>query len=143
MSFVRLSRTCQVSAAHQMRSTSLTPEQNSALFGKCANLHGHNYKIKVTVVGPIDERNGMVIDIAILKEIMQKAIMDKLDHRNIDQDVPYFSNRPSTLENLVLFVWSELLKSFREHTVSESLLHEVEIHETDQNSVSYRGTSTS
>jgi len=56
-----------------------------------------------------------------------------------DDDVPYFSNRPSTLENLVVFVWQQLLDRFEAHRIPQSHLNEVEIHETEQNSVSYRG----
>ncbi len=76
-------------------SPNLSKEENDKLFGKCAreNGHGHNYIVKVTVRGPVDECTGMVMNIADLKRTMEECIMAPLDHRNLDKDVPYFKDR--------------------------------------------------
>ncbi|KAM6044929.1 6-pyruvoyl tetrahydrobiopterin synthase isoform 1-T2 [Theristicus caerulescens] len=89
----RLSRSVCFSACHRLHSKSLSDEENLKLFGKCNNPngHGHNYKVIVTVRGEIDPVSGMVINLTDLKEYMQEAIMEPLDHKNLDKDVPYFA----------------------------------------------------
>uniref|UniRef100_A0A674GQS7 6-pyruvoyl tetrahydrobiopterin synthase n=1 Tax=Taeniopygia guttata TaxID=59729 RepID=A0A674GQS7_TAEGU len=89
----RLSRSVTFSACHRLHSKSLSDEENLKLFGKCNNPngHGHNYKVVVTVRGEIDPVSGMVMNLTELKEFMQEAIMEPLDHKNLDKDVPYFS----------------------------------------------------
>ncbi|KAI1230724.1 6-pyruvoyl tetrahydrobiopterin synthase, partial [Lamprotornis superbus] len=81
---------CHACLSH---SKSLSDEENLKLFGKCNNPngHGHNYKVVVTVRGEIDPVSGMVMNLTDLKEYMQEAIMEPLDHKNLDKDVPYFS----------------------------------------------------
>ncbi|XP_030361206.1 6-pyruvoyl tetrahydrobiopterin synthase isoform X2 [Strigops habroptila] len=89
----RVSRAVTFSACHRLHSKSLSNEENLKLFGKCNNPngHGHNYKVIVTVRGEIDPVSGMVINLTDLKEYMQEAIMEPLDHKNLDKDVPYFA----------------------------------------------------
>lgn len=105
----------------------------------------------------MDEITGMLIDIAILKQVAQERIIDVLDHHDIvrlrlrcffgwilltnvkDEDVAYFFKRPSTLENLVVFVWQEVRDGLECLGVAPNLLHEVEIYETQSNSITYRG----
>merc|ERR1739838_787484 len=64
------------------------------------NVHGHNYKVEVTIKGPINSVTGMVMNLTDVKEIIKKGIMDPFDHRNLDQDVPHFKNLVSTTENI-------------------------------------------
>lgn len=93
--------------------------------------------VEVTVKGPIDPIIGMVINISDLKIVMNKAIMETLDHKNIDKDVPFFATtkRVSTTENIAMFVWDEL----KRHLSNPSILYEVKIWETEKNIVVYRG----
>ena len=76
-------------------SPALSEEVNQELFGKCAHIngHGHNYVVKATVRGPVDMVTGMVMNIVDLKQAMDESIMKKLDHRNLDKDVPYFKDK--------------------------------------------------
>ncbi|XP_075721891.1 6-pyruvoyl tetrahydrobiopterin synthase purple isoform X2 [Rhipicephalus microplus] len=85
------------SASHRLHSPSLSDAQNAAIFGKCNNPngHGHNYKLEVTVTGPVDTATGMVINIIDLKKYIQSEVMDALDHKNLDKDVPYFQRAVS------------------------------------------------
>ncbi|KAM4885609.1 6-pyruvoyl tetrahydrobiopterin synthase isoform 1-T2 [Sylvia borin] len=120
-------------------SKSLSDEENLKLFGKCNNPngHGHNYKVVVTVRGEIDPVSGMVMNLTDLKEYMQKAIMEPLDHKNLDKDVPYFSEVVSTTENVAVFIWDNL-----QRLLPPGILHKVEVHETEQNVVVYKGEET-
>ncbi|XP_061174521.1 6-pyruvoyl tetrahydrobiopterin synthase-like [Saccostrea echinata] len=133
---VYITRIETFSACHRLHSLELGEEENKTTYGKCNNPngHGHNYKVEVTVKGPVDPVTGMVMNIVDLKKFMQDAIMDTLDHKNIDKDVPYFKDKVSTTENLAVFIWSEIQKK-----TPKDLLYEVKIHETDKNVIVYRG----
>ncbi len=88
--------------------------------------------VKVTLKGPIDEKTGMVMNIKDLKLIIHNRILVKVDHHNLDQ-VDYFKSVPSTAENIVVWCWDQLMKDLK------GLLYELELKETDKNSVVYRG----
>ncbi|XP_065385046.1 6-pyruvoyl tetrahydrobiopterin synthase isoform X2 [Macaca fascicularis] len=90
----QVSRRVSFSASHRLYSKFLSDEENLKLFGKCSNPngHGHNYKVVVTVHGEIDPATGMVMNLADLKKYMEEAIMQPLDHKNLDMDVPYFAD---------------------------------------------------
>uniref|UniRef100_A0A8C2YCT8 6-pyruvoyl tetrahydrobiopterin synthase n=1 Tax=Coturnix japonica TaxID=93934 RepID=A0A8C2YCT8_COTJA len=131
----RLSRTASFSACHRLHSKSLSDEENLKLFGKCNNPngHGHNYKGKEL----IDPVSGMVINLTDLKEYMQQAIMEPLDHKNLDKDVPYFTEVVSTTENVAVFIWENLKR-----LLPAGMLYKVKVYETDQNIVVYKGEET-
>ncbi|NXP49354.1 PTPS synthase, partial [Heliornis fulica] len=135
----RLSRSVTFSASHRLHSKALSDEENLKLFGKCNNPngHGHNYKVIVTVRGEIDPVSGMVMNLTDLKEYMQEAIMEPLDHKNLDKDVPYFADVVSTTENVAVFIWENLKKLLPTGT-----LYKVKVYETDQNIVIYKGEET-
>nr|CAD7394554.1 unnamed protein product [Timema cristinae] len=115
----------------------LNDEDNKLTYGKCNNPngHGHNYVVEVTLRGPVTTDTGMVMNIHDLKQYMNAAIMDTMDHKNLDKDVPYFENVVSTTENVCIFIWNNL-KTLLPNPDS---LFEVKIHETEKNIVKYRG----
>ena len=94
----------------------------------------------MTLKGPVSPVTGMVVNITDLKSYMDEVIMKKLDHKNIDEDVDFFKNGGivSTTENLAIYIFNEL----RSLLPNPNLLHKVKIHETDKNSVVYRGEIT-
>ncbi|XP_031455510.1 6-pyruvoyl tetrahydrobiopterin synthase isoform X3 [Phasianus colchicus] len=85
----------------------------------------------------IDPVSGMVINLADLKEYMQQAIMEPLDHKNLDKDVPYFAEVVSTTENVAVFIWENLKR-----LLPAGMLYKVKVYETDQNIVVYKGEET-
>ena len=133
---VYISRTETFSACHRLHSNALSADENRKIYGKCNNPngHGHNYKVEVVVRGGVDPVNGMVLNLTTLKGYMDKYIMTVLDHKNLDKDVDYFKDRVSTAENIAVFIWDQLEKD-----ISEDLLYEVKLYETDKNVVYYRG----
>lgn len=137
---VSITRRETFSSCHRLHSPFLEDKENKELYGKCNNPngHGHNYVVLVTVKGPVDRQTGMVMNVHDLKQYMQQAIMDPLDHKNLDQDVPYFKTVVSTTENLAIFIWDQLQKVMDK----PQLLHEVKILETEKNHIVYRGGST-
>ncbi|XP_078047742.1 6-pyruvoyl tetrahydrobiopterin synthase purple isoform X3 [Augochlora pura] len=126
-----------ISSCHRLHSDNLTEEENKEVYGKCNNYwgHGHNYTVKVTVRGPVDPITGMVMNLSDLKLYMKRVVMEQLDHKNLDKDVPYFKNVVSTTENVAIYIFNELRKLMP----NPALLHEVKIYETDNNIVIYRG----
>jgi 6-pyruvoyltetrahydropterin/6-carboxytetrahydropterin synthase len=131
-----LTRTVKICASHRLHDKNLSDEENREIYGKCNNPngHGHNYTFEVTVRGHIDRKTGFVMNICTLKEYLKEAIVEPLDHKCIDKDVAYFDNVVSTTENVAVFVWEKLSK-----LLPHGLLYEVKIHETDNNTVFYRG----
>ncbi|KNE59030.1 6-pyruvoyl tetrahydropterin synthase/QueD family protein [Allomyces macrogynus ATCC 38327] len=143
-----ISRIESFSAAHRLHSPFLSVEENRQIFGKCnhVNFHGHNYTLQVFVSGPIDERTGMVVNIADLKVGIQRAVLDHVDHRNLDLDVPFFvQGVPSTTENLAVFIFRQLRKHLPQYLgpmgdgIVAPRLVKVTIWETSKNVVEYTG----
>ncbi|XP_069785574.1 6-pyruvoyl tetrahydrobiopterin synthase [Narcine bancroftii] len=133
---LRVTRVESFCAAHRLHSNLLSAEDNKRIFGKCNNPngHGHNYKVEVTLRGEVNPVTGMVINITELKEHLQEVIMNQLDHKNLDKDVPYFANLVSTTENVAIYIWENL-----QTRLPPNLLYEVKVYETDKNIVVYRG----
>lgn len=123
------------SASHRLHNPSLSEEENRSIFGKCNNKngHGHNYAVKITVCGPVDPITGMVMNLTDLKKHIN-SVLEPLDHKNLDLDVPYFLDFCSTAENISVYIWNRLSK-----LLPEGLLYEVKINETGKNSAYYRG----
>lgn len=110
---IRLTRRYHFSAAHRLHSPQLTPERNREVYGKCDNPfgHGHNYTLEVTVAGPVDARLGRAADRFLLDRTVRRAVLDALDHRNLNCDVAEFGgNLVPTTENLAAVVRARLRK---------------------------------
>ncbi|ESO83870.1 hypothetical protein LOTGIDRAFT_196888 [Lottia gigantea] len=133
---VYITRKESFSACHRLHSKTLSDAENQEIFGKCNHIngHGHNYTVEVVLKGPVDPVTGMVMNLVVLKQHMKECIMDVMDHKNIDLDVPYFKDKVSTAENIAIFIWKQL-----EEKLSKGLLYEIKLHETDKNIVSYKG----
>lgn len=135
---VYLTRIEKFCAGHRLHNPSLDDETNKTIFGKCNNFngHGHNYKVEVTVKGPVDRTTGMVMNLLELRDIMAMVI-DPLDHRRLDLDVEFFemNNIVTTTENLAVYMWNKIAKLLP-HTAT---LHNIRLYETDKHYVDYRG----
>ena len=131
-----ITRRMMFSAAHRLHEEKLSEEENLRIFGKCNNPngHGHNYTVEVTLSGPIDPKTGMVFNLSELKRVMSEAIEKRLDHKNLNMDVPLLKNINPTAENIAVAIWDMLQES-----LPKGLLHEVRLVETENNFVSYRG----
>jgi 6-pyruvoyltetrahydropterin/6-carboxytetrahydropterin synthase len=124
-----------LSASHRLHSDGLTVEENQAAYGKCNNPHGHghNYVVEVLVGGAVDVETGMVLNLATLDETVQKRVMDRFDHTNLNLDL-LFANRVPTTENLCRAVF-ELLDG----AVEPAKLAQVRVEETENNFFEYCG----
>lgn len=125
---VRVSRREAFNAAHQLCDPTLSDEENERIFGKCANLHGHNYVLEVVVAGEIDPATGYVLDLKELSEVISRRVIQDVDHRNLNTDVPWLAGRIPTAENLAVAFWERIGSELPEGT-----LHSLRLWETDKN----------
>lgn len=133
---VTISRKAHFNAAHRLYRPDWSDEKNDSIFGKCnnANFHGHNYDLTVSVTGHINPETGYVMDVKILSDLIKEEVENPFDHKNLNLDVPEFSNLNPTAENIAVVIWDKLrLKINPEHEI------EVILYETPRNFVSYKG----
>jgi 6-pyruvoyltetrahydropterin/6-carboxytetrahydropterin synthase len=130
-----LTRRYMFSASHRLHSDAMAAEENATTYGKCNNPHGHghNYTLEVTVSGPVDERTGMVCNLADLDGFVRREILDRFDHQNLNS-LPEFAATVPTTENLCMAVFDILRRGFR-----LAHLERVRFEETMMNSFEYAG----
>jgi len=135
---MRLTRRAEFSASHVCAHPSLAPEQNRELYGAAANPngHGHNYVLEVTLDGEPDPVTGMIFDLQRLKEIINAAIIEPMDHRFLNYEVPPFDKVVPTAENVAAEIWRRLAPSFEG---SPARLQNVRLYETEDLYVDYTG----
>jgi 6-pyruvoyltetrahydropterin/6-carboxytetrahydropterin synthase len=134
---VRVTRSLHFSAAHRLGREDWSIERNRDVFGLCANpnWHGHNYELDVTVEGPIDPETGYVLDLKVLRDLVESRVIDEVDHRNLNLDVTWLSGINPTTENLVVAIWGRLVDGLPSHLK----LHRIVLWETPRNAVEYTG----
>lgn len=127
----------EFSSAHRLVSASLTDEENRALYGPCYSLHGHNYAVEVTVRGPVRAETGMVMDLNRLMALMQEHIVSEVDHKYLNDDVPYLEGIITTAENLAIAFWRRLHPHIA--AFEPCLLHRIRVYESRLNFADYHG----
>jgi 6-pyruvoyltetrahydropterin/6-carboxytetrahydropterin synthase len=105
-----LTRRAEFSASHVCADPALSDAENRARYGANANPHGHghNYALEVTIAGDPDPVTGMVFDLRELKEIMNAEVVDAMDHRFLNREVPPFDRVVPTTENIAVEIWKRL-----------------------------------
>ncbi len=137
---IYVSRKEHFNAAHKLYNPAWTKEKNESVFGPCANenWHGHNFDLIVTVKGIPDPETGFVVDLKKLSTLIREEVVDKLDHKNLNLDVPFMKDKLGSCENLVVEIWKIL--SPRISSISKrSSLHSIRLYETPRNYVDYFG----
>lgn len=133
---VTLIRKFSFCAAHRLHNKDWTDEKNAAIFGKCnnPNYHGHNYELKVKLIGSVDPATGYVMDIKLLKEIVENAVIERFDHRNLNLDIAEFKELNPTAENISYVIY-QLLRPL----IDKDKKLVIVLYETERNSVEYNG----
>lgn len=123
-------------SAHRLHSQQLSDKENKIIYGKCNNPngHGHEYILTVALKGQIDPVTGMLFNLSELKEILDNTIMKEFDHKHLNLDTPYFKDKVSTAENIVVVCWEMLSK-----TKAAPYLYYLELQETSNNAVRFFG----
>lgn len=134
-----ITRKAEFSASHLCALPELSGEQNRLLYGAAANPkgHGHNYTLEVTLSGEPDPATGMIFDLKKLKDIINRTVVDPMDHRFLNYEVPPFDRVVPTAENLALEIWNRLAPHFQNE--SRARLFNVRLYETDDLYVDYSG----
>ena len=134
---VRITRRLHFCAAHRLAREDWSEEENRRAFGDCANpnWHGHNYDLEVTVAGPVDEETGYVMDLGALKALVNRLVVDELDHRNLNLDVPWLNGIIPSTENLAVAIWERIVA----HIPAPAALDRVVLWETPRQWAEYRG----
>ena len=133
---VTVSRKAHFNAAHRLYRKEWSDKKNNSVFGKCSNphFHGHNYELIVHVTGSVDPETGYVIDMKVLKDLIKSEVEDKMDHKNLNEEVPEFFEMIPTAENIAIVIFNNL----RPHLNPNHSL-EVTLYETPRNFVRYSG----
>lgn len=133
---IYVTRRAEFSASHFYHNPSLSPEENRRIFGKCNNPHGHghNYTLEVTVAGDVDPATGMVMDLKDLKALLETEVMQIMDHRFLNQEVPVFAATIPTTENIAIEIWKLLAPK-----LEAGRLHRIRLYETPDLFVDYFG----
>jgi 6-pyruvoyltetrahydropterin/6-carboxytetrahydropterin synthase len=134
---VRVTRRLHFNAAHRLHRADWSDERNREVFGDCSNpnWHGHNYEMDVTVEGAVDPATGYVLDLKLLKEAVEEAVIRDVDHRNLNLEVPWLEGLNPTTENFVVAIWNRL-----EPRIPEGVeLSRIVLWETPRNYVEYSG----
>jgi 6-pyruvoyltetrahydropterin/6-carboxytetrahydropterin synthase len=147
---VEITKEITFEAAHYLHNPKWDRTKNLSIFKKCSGFrkddlkaanypHGHSYRLRVTVRGPLDPSTGFVMDFKVLKEILKAKVFDRFDHRFINEEVePFKSDRKlqTTVENILLVMWKDLEPAIRKEKVA---LHEITLWETPSSFATYRG----
>ena len=127
---IYITRREHFNAAHKLHNPNWTDEQNAEIFGKCANpnWHGHNYNLYVTVKGNVNPDTGYSVNLKDLSTIIRTHITDKLDHKNLNLDVPFMKGVMPSTENVAIAIWKELVPHVN---AMDCKLHSIKLFETD------------
>lgn len=134
---VYITRIEHFNAAHKLFNPAWSREKNEELFGRCANenWHGHNFELHVTIKGNPDPDTGFVYDVKKLSRIIQEKVIDQLDHKNLNLDVPFMAGQMCSIENLIKGIWLQL----QPNMPAGVSLHNLKLYETPRIYVEYFG----
>ena len=130
---IELGRRYKFAASHRLHSEKLNAEQNSRVYGKCNNPHGHghNYVVEISVSGTLDPATGMIANLADLDGFVEREVIEAFDHRSLNEEIPAFRDRVPTTENVCIEIFKRL-KHF-----PKARLERVRVEETGNNSFEY------
>ncbi|MEY4004739.1 MAG: 6-carboxy-5,6,7,8-tetrahydropterin synthase [Verrucomicrobiota bacterium] len=138
---VHITRQVHFNSAHRLYNPNRSLAWNQAKFGLCTNphWHGHNYVLEVTVKGRPDPETGYIMDLSELKRVLHVAVVDKCDHRNLNDEVDFLRGTIPSTENLVIAFWREIAP----HLPPRAKLHRVRLYETPRNFADFFGPEAS
>ncbi len=132
---IELGRRYRFAASHRLHSEKLSAEENSRVYGKCNNPHGHghNYVVEISVSGTVDPATGMIANLTDLDAFVEREVIEAFDHRSLNEEVPVFREQVPTTENVCIEIYKRL-KHF-----PKAKLERVRVEETGNNAFEYAG----
>ena len=139
MPTVEITRREEFSASHRLHNPDLSDQENLELFGICNNRHGHghNYELEVTVRGDVPSQSGMVMNLNDLMRILRERVVEPLDHKHLNHDVPFLEGLVTTAENVAVAIWDQIADEIASH--GSARLYRVRLYESHANLVDYYG----
>ena len=134
MEKIYLTKIFYFNAAHQYGHKDWTDEKNYEVFGPDSNVHGHNYTLEIMVTGDVNEKTGFIVDLGHLKKVVNRHVIDVLDHTQFEKEVDWFSDKQPSSENLVQFIWSQI-----ETKLKDAHLYRIRLRETPTIFTDYYG----
>jgi 6-pyruvoyltetrahydropterin/6-carboxytetrahydropterin synthase len=133
---VYITRKAHFCASHRLHNPAFSEEKNYEVFGKCNNPngHGHNYDMEVTIAGRPPAESGMVMDLKKLADLLEKEIVERVDHKHLNLDVDFMKGIIPTAENMAIEFWKIL-----DPKITEGKLYSIKLYESGNNFVEYRG----
>lgn len=121
-------------AAHRLHNPAWTAEKNAQVFGKCnlPNYHGHNYELIVKVIGEVNPETGYVMDMKVLSDLIAENVLERFDHKNLNEDVPEFKTLNPSAENISIVIFNILRP-----LIDQTLSLQIRLYETPRNFVEY------
>ncbi|HTB51605.1 MAG TPA: 6-carboxytetrahydropterin synthase [Ferruginibacter sp.] len=121
-------------AAHRLNNPDWDETTNQQVFGKCNNphFHGHNYEIIIKIVGEVDPATGYVIDLKVLGDLTKKYVLNKFDHKNLNEDTEEFKNLNPSAENIAIVIYNLLRDK-----IDPKFYMQIRLYETERNFVEY------
>lgn len=138
MKTVYVTRRERFNAAHKLWNHDWSDEKNHEVFGKCANpnWHGHNYEVHVTIKGEPAPDTGYCMDLKILSKILKEHVVEPLDHKNLNLDVPWMKGKMASTEILIIEIWNQIFEPIKNVGCT---LHGIRLYETENNYADYFG----
>jgi len=138
MKNIYITRRETFNAAHKLSREEWSNEKNFEVFGKCSNpnWHGHNFQLFVTVKGIPDSETGFVINLKTLSLILREKVIQEIDHKNLNLDVPFLKGIMASTENIAIAIWDLIEEDVR---TNGGELAKIKIIETENNFVEYYG----
>ena len=138
---IYISRAEHFNAAHKLYNTAWSEEKNREVFGPCANAnwHGHNFELIVTVKGRPSPDTGFVIDLKQLSRLIREHVIEQVDHKNLNVDVPFLEGQMPSTENVAIAFWKILAPLIEQQSAGNGQLHKITLYETPRNFVEYFG----
>lgn len=135
---IELGRRYKFAASHRLHSEKLSAEENSRVYGKCNNPHGHghNYVVEISVSGSVDPATGMIVNLTDLDSFVEREVIEPFDHRSLNEEVPVFRQQVPTTENICM----EIFKRVKHFPLAK--LERVRVEETGNNSFEYAGEAS-
>jgi 6-pyruvoyltetrahydropterin/6-carboxytetrahydropterin synthase len=132
---IELGRRYKFAASHRLHSAKLSAEENSRVYGKCNNPHGHghNYVVEINVSGTVNPATGMIVNLTDLDGFVEREVIEAFDHRSLNEEVPVFGEQVPTTENVCM----EIFKRLKHFPLAK--LERVRVEETGNNAFEYAG----
>ena len=133
---IYVTRRAEFSASHYYHNPGFSPEENRRIFGKCNNPlgHGHNYIVEATVSGAVNPATGMVLDLKELKVLLEREVIQLMDHKFLNKEVPAFDAKNPTTENIAVEIWNLVAPN-----LAHGKLHRIRVYENPDLFADYYG----